>query len=64
MDGDWSPMIYYIMYVHTQGFWDLVSIQVDDMNQKFKNLEELERNDWKQQHQVQPTMHKKRGKVC
>ncbi|CAI8038843.1 Disks large-associated protein 5 [Geodia barretti] len=44
-----------------QGFWDLVSIQVDDMNQKFKNLEELERNDWKQQHQVQPTMNKKRG---
>ena len=49
------------MYVHTQGFWDLVSIQVDDMNQKFKNLEELERNDWKQQHQVQPTMNNKRG---
>ena len=45
-----------------QGFWDLVSIQVDDMKQKFRNLEELECNGWKQQ-QAQPTRNKKRGKV-
>jgi hypothetical protein len=44
-----------------QGFWDLVSIQVDDMKQKFRNLEELECNGWKQQ-QAQPTRNKKRGK--
>ena len=36
------------MYIHTQGFWDMVSMQVEDVCQKFKRLEELEGNDWRQ----------------
>ncbi|XP_076034179.1 disks large-associated protein 5-like [Oratosquilla oratoria] len=30
-----------------QGFWDIVYIQVEDVNKKFSNLEKLKDNDWK-----------------
>ena len=29
-----------------QGFWDMVSHQIDDVQHKFHRLEELERNGW------------------
>ena len=45
-----------------QGFWDMVSIQVDDVRCKFERLAELERNDWKQPH-VEQNRTKKQGKV-
>lgn len=35
-----------------QGFWDLISIQTEDMNNKFAILEKLELNNW---HPVQDT---------
>lgn len=30
-----------------QGFWDLISIQIEDMNNKFVHLEKLELNNWR-----------------
>lgn len=29
-----------------QGFWDMVSHQIDDVQHKFRRLEELEKNGW------------------
>ena len=46
-------------FLHSQGFWDLVSIQVDELCQKFENLAELERNDWKQPQPMEQNQVKK-----
>jgi len=35
------------MYVcGSQGFWDMVNCQVEDLFMKFSELEEMEMNDW------------------
>ena len=44
-----------------QGFWDMVSYQIDDVQHKFLQLEELEKNGWVVE-QVAPK--KKPMKVC
>ena len=51
------------MYIHTQRFWDLVSMQVEDVGQKFRSLEELEGNDWRQPQMMEKNRNKKRAKV-
>ncbi|XP_065053311.1 disks large-associated protein 1-like [Rhopilema esculentum] len=36
------------MSTDLEGFWDMVSIQVEDVNRMFDNLEELRNNNWKE----------------
>ena len=36
---------------HTQGFWDMVYFQVEDVEKKFEHLSELEKNGWKERAQ-------------
>jgi len=50
-----------LTHTHTQGFWDMVYFQVEDVDKKFEQLSELERNGWKQVTQ-QPKGRK--AKVC
>ena len=35
-----------------QGFWDMVSHQIDDVQMKFLQLEEIEKNGWVVNHDV------------
>lgn len=35
------------MSTDLEGFWDMVSIQVEDVNKMFDNLEEMRNNNWK-----------------
>ena len=37
--------------MNTQGFWDMVYFQVEDVEKKFEHLSELERNGWKERAQ-------------
>lgn len=43
-----------------QGFWDMVSHQIDDVHCKFQRLEELEKNGWV----IEDVPKKKPMKVC
>lgn len=38
-------------HMYTQGFWDMVYFQVEDVEKKFEHLSELERNGWKERAQ-------------
>jgi len=44
-----------------QGFWDMVSHQIDDVQRKFNQLEQLEKNGWVIE---QDLPKKKQMKVC
>ena len=44
-----------------QGFWDMVSHQIDDVQHKFRQLEQLEKNNWVVERDVPK---KKPMKVC
>ncbi|XP_021078440.1 disks large-associated protein 5 isoform X1 [Mesocricetus auratus] len=43
------------------GFWDMVSFQVDDVNQKFSNLIKLEEAGWKSSHNPSKTVLRKKA---
>ena len=49
------------VYIYTGP--DLVSMQVEDVCQKFRSLEELEGNDWRQPQMMEKNRNKKRAKV-